>query len=163
MSETWKLAASPQYGWHEGLLALRETVEEDGRPDAEIAADLNSRTIPIAVPVPTDKVLSVLLLTGDWGKIVLASQRPPTGDERDALTIAAINCVWAVERMKVFGSDQSEDLGVIEQMMTAFVGAEILSLATSMRLSEMMVAHDRVWFPDVTEADVKQARTLVDG
>lgn len=164
---TWVHAAAAQYGWQEGTLALREELakpEHEERTDAEIATALNAQVVARRIDVPTGKVRSILLVTGDWGPLVMASRRNPTGDaQQDAITAAAIVTVAAVEHTSAFGTERDEDAAVVEGMIATFVSAGIFQQATADRLLALMWRDDPVWSPPVTEGDVALARGLVDG
>lgn len=161
---TWALAAYPQYGWTEGMLSLQSALGQfEGVGDANIAAALNALRRPTRVAVPTSRVLSILLKTGDWGRLVLLSRGLPTGGAEDALIAAAIVAVTAVERTTEFGTERDEDAAVVETMITSFQQAGIFQQETADRLLGLMHVEEPIWNPPVTAADVTLARDLTDG
>lgn len=164
---TWAPAAAPQFGWADGMLALRETIAGDayaGMPDEAVAYALNGLTSTVPVEVPMRRVVSTLLLAGAWAHIVMLSRRAETGDPQiDALIGAAITCVAAADYIDVLGTEREEDRGAVEALLAAFAAANLVNEATLERLRALMWRTDRVWDPPVTAADVAEARGLRDG
>ncbi len=127
--------------------------------DADAAKALAAATVARRVAVPTSRVLSILLKTGDWGPLVLASRRQPTGDATaDRLVSLAIVAVAAVERTTEFGTERDEDAQVVETMVRALESAVVLSKGTADRLLALMHVDDPVWNPAPTALDVARAR-----
>lgn len=164
---TWAPAAAPSYGWETGMLSLKDistSVQYGAASDMEVAASLNALTEQRPVAVLSSVVFSILLKTGDWGPLKLFSRSAPGNDPAtNALIGAAITAVDAIERTNMLGTDSEEDAAVITAMMSAFVGAGLMKLSTSERLSALMNASFPVWDPPVTAEDVAVARTLTDG
>ena len=74
-------------------LALREEVikpEHDGKSDAEIAADLNAKTVTRPRIVQTWEVKKQAIEQGYWAAIVIASEPTNEVDEVRGLAISAL-------------------------------------------------------------------------
>jgi len=165
MTRTWAPAAAACYGWEEGMTSLKAVAAERGQESAkEVADSLNAERISRPVSVPSRAAFSILLKTGDWGRLKLFSRKMPTdNDAENALIAAAITAVDAVEHTDALGTEEAEDAAVITAMMAAFVSAGLMQATTVDRLSAMMTRSFPVWDPAVTVEDVEIARKLTDG
>lgn len=165
MTRTWAPAAAACYGWEEGMASLKAVAIERGQESAKAVADsLNAERVSRPVSVPSRAAFSILLKTGDWGRLKLFSRHTPAADDAtNALIAAAITAVDAVENTDALGTEEAEDAAVITAMMAAFVQAGLMQASTVDRLSAMMTKDFPVWEPAVTVEDVETARNLIDG
>lgn len=147
------------------MASLKAVAIARGQESAAALADsLNAERISRPVSVPSRAAFSILLKTGDWGRLKLFSRRLPTADDAEnALIAAAITAVDAIEHTDALGTEEAEDAAVITAMMTAFVQAGLMQATTVERLSAMMTKAFPVWEPAVTVEDVETARKLTDG
>ncbi|MBR0649514.1 hypothetical protein GXW78_07575 [Roseomonas terrae] len=166
-SRTWAVGAADQYGWQPGMQSLKAVAlseEYAAFSAAQVAFLLNAHREERPVAVSSRAALSILLKTGDWGRLKLFSRREPTADEQqNALIAAAIIAVDAVQHTDALGTDTEEDREVITTMMAGFAAAGLMRPATVERLTALMTAEFPVWVPAVTAENVTAARGLQDG
>lgn len=163
MARTWAPAEAPSYGWEPGMLSLKAEASKLTQGPVEAADALNAQTVIRPVAVSSRVALSILLKTGDWGRLKLYSRRIPLTEEEGSLIAAAITAVDAVEHTDALGTELEEDAAVIGNMMLTFVGAGLMQETTRQRLVALMTQSFPVWDPPVTPEDVRVSRELADG
>lgn len=141
-------------------LALREEVikpEHDGKSDAEIAAELNAKTITRPRVVPTWEVKKQAIEQGYWAKIVIASE--PTNEVVEVRGLAISALAW-LDDPKIetidFGLASTQQLVgglVLTTLITQEQGDALLALG-----SETVTFASTIGFTKIGPHHVAEAR-----
>lgn len=167
MARTWAIAGAAQFGWTEGLLALRETALEPGNAGtaaAALAATLNAQTVVKQGGVEREDAVKRLIRANVWGAILMRAALPRTANVPQNTAIAA-----AIQVRDAFLLSPEFDLS--DDTLFAAMSRDLAVLVTAGDISQnvmdaILAVRDRqepMWQPPVTAADVTLARSLQDG
>ena len=127
-------------------------------PNAEAAAALSAQTVPMVRDVPTSEARAVLLATGEWGGIVLASRATPNAEMPAALVALCITVIATLEHTETLEMTKPAYWAAVQQMLGGLRQAALISEATHAALLALRDVALPVW-GTVTEHDVAAARS----
>lgn len=137
-----------------------KTALPDGADDAAAAATLNAQTVTAKIDLATRDAREVLLVSGEWGGVVILSNSTPSASVPAQLVGAAIvlrDTLTLTEKLHTSDDAVVAKIGALLGALGA-QGAGVLSDATIATLLGMRDVVLPAWVPAVTVGDVQTAR-----
>lgn len=132
-----------------------------GKPDAEVAAALETETIEGVRDIPCAEIETVLLDSLEWGGLQYLAERAVASDETPkALIGAAMTVVRTIDRKQVVETTQPARWALYQQMVGLFESAGVIAPETAATLLALRTTTARRWHPAPTADDVTAARKM---
>lgn len=139
------------------LKVALEAPELAGLTNGEAAEILSAQTVPMIREVPTAEARAVLLATGEWGGIVLASRMTPSAEMPVALVALCITVVDTLRETETLEMTKPAYWTAVQQMLGGLRQAGLISEATHAALLVLRDVARPVWGL-VTRYDVATAK-----
>lgn len=139
---------------------LREADAALGIDDPASAAEaLNAQTDTVPRDILATDARAILLVTGEYGALVLLSRQTPSVSVPAALVAAAISAIATLDQSVTIQVTDPVKWGAVQTMLAAFVAAGAISETSRDALLAMRDVNVPRWPVTVTEADITHARS----
>jgi hypothetical protein len=139
---------------------LLNTPDLTDSPDDEAAAVLASEEQRELRDIPTREVKSVLMGSGDWGRLRTVARMQPTDETQERIALAT-NAVDTVEGLDKLYVSSPGALGRVVNLVNALRTTNLISADTHAQLMALPYHRVKVWLPAPTPQDVASARNIL--